>query len=73
MNLKKKKQSCTCDYLKTSNLSDLDGSTPKPAIRSGDTGQRITCFDSSQLITKLWNIDLQYECNISLHLGSQIS
>ena len=47
--------------MKTSNLSadnfkkilDLDGSTPKPAIRSGDTGQRIPCFDSCQLITKL--------------------
>ena len=50
-----------CDHLKTSNLSadnfkkilDLDGSTPEPAIRSGDTGQRIPCFDSCQLITTL--------------------
>ena len=50
-----------CDHLKTSNLSadnfkkilDLDGSTPEPAIRSGDTGQRIPCFDSCQLITIL--------------------
>ena len=41
--------------LKTSNLSvdnlkkilDLYGSTPEPSIRSGDTGQRILCFDSS--------------------------
>ena len=47
--------------MKTSNLSadnfkkvlDLDGSTPEPAIRSGDTGQRIPCFDSCQLITTL--------------------
>ena len=47
--------------MKTSNLSadnfkkilDLDGSTPEPAIRSGDTGQRIPCFDSCQLIATL--------------------
>ena len=47
--------------MKTSNLSadnlkkilDLDGSTPEPAIQSGDTGQRIPCFDSCQLITTL--------------------
>ena len=32
---------------------DLDGSTLEPAVRSGDTGQRIFCFDSFQLITKL--------------------
>ena len=29
---------------------NLNGSTPEPAIRSGDTGQRIPCFDSCQLI-----------------------
>ena len=34
-------------------ILDLDGSTPEPAIRSGDTGQRIPCFDSCQLITTL--------------------
>ena len=47
--------------MKTSNLSednfkkvlDLDESTAEPAIRSGDTGQRIPCFDSCQLITTL--------------------
>ena len=32
---------------------DLDGSTLDPAVRSGDTGQRIPCFDSCQLITTL--------------------
>ena len=45
--------------MKTSNFSadnfkkilDLDGSTP--ALRLGDTGQRIPCFDSCQLITTL--------------------
>ena len=50
-----------CDHLKTSNLSadnfkkilHLDGSTPEPAIRLGDTGMRIPCFDSCQLITTL--------------------
>ena len=44
--------------MKTSNLSaddfkevlELNGSTLEPAIRSGDTGQRIPCFD---------NIDVQ--------------
>ena len=47
--------------MKTSNLSadnfkkvlNLDGSTPEPAIQSGDTGQRILCFDCCQLITTL--------------------
>ena len=45
--------------MKTSNLSadivkkilDLDGPTPEPAIRTGDTGQQIPCFDSCLLIT----------------------
>ena len=32
---------------------DLDGSTLESAVRSGDTGQRIYCFDSCQLITIL--------------------
>ena len=49
------------DHVKTSNLSvdnfkkvfDLDGSTPEPVIWSGDTGQRIPCFYSCQLITTL--------------------
>ena len=35
------------------NILDLDGSSPEPAIRSGDTGRRIPCFDSCQLITTL--------------------
>ena len=59
MNLKKLNSSL--NHLKNSNLSadyfkkilDLDGSTPEPAIRSGDTGQRIPCFDSCQLMTTL--------------------
>ena len=33
-------------------ILDLDGSTTEPAIPSGNTGQRIPCFDSCQLITK---------------------
>ena len=45
--------------MKTSNLSvdnfkkvlDLDGLTPEPVIRSGDTGQRIHCFCSCQLFS----------------------
>ena len=32
---------------------DLDGSTLESAVRSGDTGQRISCDDSYQLITTL--------------------
>ena len=47
--------------MKTSNFSadnfkkilNLDGSTPDPAIWSGDTDQRILYFDSCQLITTL--------------------
>ena len=42
--------------LSTDNLKkrlDLDGSILEPAVRSGDTGQRIPCFDSCQLITTL--------------------
>ena len=34
-------------------LLALDGSTPEPAIRPGDTGQRIPCLDSCQMITTL--------------------
>ena len=32
---------------------DFDGSTTEPAIRSGDTYQRIPCVDICQLITTL--------------------
>ena len=38
---------------KLQKILDLDGSTPEPAIRSGDTGQRIPCVDSCQLMTTL--------------------
>ena len=57
--------------LKTSNLSadnvkkilDFDGSTPKPAIRSSDTGQQVPCFDSCQLIkTLMSNMCAQFSC-----------
>ena len=56
-----KKWTWACDHLKTGNLSadnlkkilDLDGSTPEPAIRSSDTGQRVPCFNSCQLMTSL--------------------
>ena len=34
-------------------ILDLDGSTPEPAVLSSDTGQRIPCFDSFQLIITL--------------------
>ena len=47
-------------------ILDLKGSTP---VRSGDTGQRISCFDSCQLVTTLM-------CNmraISVFLCSQTS
>ena len=52
-----------------SKLKDLDESTPEPAIRSGDTGQRILCFDSCQLITTL----MYNMCAISVFLCSQTS
>ena len=56
-----KKINLSLRSIETSNLSadnfkkvlDLDGSTLEPAVRSGDTGQRISCFDSCQLITLL--------------------
>ena len=34
-------------------ILNLDGWTPEPAIRSGDTGQRIPCYHSCQMITTL--------------------
>ena len=50
-----------CDHLKTrKKILNLDGSTPEPAIRSGDTGQWISCFDSCQLITTLM-CNMQYQ------------
>ena len=57
--------------LKKKTRHNLDGSTPEPAIPSGNTGQRILCFDSGQLTTTwMWNIRLQgpklaRKCNIS--------
>ena len=37
-------------------ILDFDGSTPEPAIQSGDAIQLIPCFDSN-------NVDVQYVCN----------
>ena len=62
--------------METSNFSadnfkkvlDLDGSTPEPAIRSSDTGQRIPCFDSCQLITTL--MCNQFSPGLPKYLGS---
>ena len=57
--------------LKKKTRHNLDGSTPDPAVWSGDTGQRILCFDSCQLTTtSMCNIRLQApklarNCNIS--------
>ena len=67
----------TYNRLKTNNLSadnfrkipDLDGSTPEPAIQSSDTGQRIPCFDSCQLITTLMSkgcVHYQFSCALKL-------
>ena len=50
-------------------ILDLDGSTSEHAIRSGDTGQRIPCFNSGQLITTL----MSNMCVISVFLCSQTS
>ena len=68
----KKNWTWACDHLKSSSLSadsfqktlELSGSIPEPAIRSGDTNQRIHCFDSCQLtatwmFTRMYNIGLQ--------------
>ena len=44
-----KKSKLSADNFKK--ILKLDGSTPEPAIRSGNTGQRIPCFDSCQLNT----------------------
>ena len=46
-----KKSKLSADNFKK--ILELDGSTPEPAIRSGNTGQRIPCFDSCQLNTTL--------------------
>ena len=62
-----------CDHLKTSYLAadnfkkilDLDGSTPEPAIRPSDTGQRVPCFDSCQLIKTLMSNVCALSCIIS--------
>ena len=74
----KKNQTWACDHLKTSNLSadnfkkilDLDGSTPEPAIRSSDTGQRIPCFEQLSIDQ---NIDVEWMCALSVFLCSQTS
>ena len=47
-----KKSKLSADNFKK--ILKLDGSTPEPAIRSGNTGQRIPCFDSC-----FDNIDVQ--------------
>ena len=44
-----KKNKLSADNFKK--ILELDGSTPEPAIRLGNTGQRIPCFDSCQLNT----------------------
>ena len=46
-----KKSKLSADNFKK--ILQLDGSTPEPAIRSGNTGQRIPCFESCQLNTTL--------------------
>ena len=49
----------TCQRI-TSKTSELSGSIPEPAIRSGDTGQQKHYFDSCHLIkTWMYNIRLQ--------------
>ena len=48
----------------------MDGSTPEPAVRSSDTGQRIPCFDSCQLITTLMsNGCVHYQLSCALNLA----
>ena len=33
-------------------VRNFDGSTPEPAMRSCDTGQRIPCFDNISVVRK---------------------
>ena len=55
-----KKLNLSLRWLKSSNLLELSGSIPEPAIGSGDTGQQKHYFDSCQLIkTWMYNIRLQ--------------
>ena len=73
MNLKKIKlepaitwKLVTCQRI-TSKILYLDGSTPEPVKRSSDTGQRVPCFDSCQLIKTL----MSNMCALSVFLCSQ--
>ena len=50
-------------------ILDLDELTPESVIRSGDTGQRIPCFDSCQLITTLIAICVQYQSSCAPKLA----
>jgi len=53
-------------------MLDLDGLTPEPAIRSGDTGQRISCCDSCQLIiTLMCNMCVQYQSSCAPKLAGK--
>ena len=47
----------------------FDGAIHEPAIRSSDTGQRIPCFDSCQLIKTLMSngcVHYQFSCALKL-------
>ena len=48
-------------------ILDLDRLTPESAIRSSDTGQRVPCFDTCQLIKTL----MSNMCALSVFLCSQ--
>ena len=49
----------TCQRITSKKMVDLDGLTPEPAIRTGDTGQQIPFLSIDH------STDVQYECNIS--------
>ena len=73
----KKKYTWACDHLKTSKLSadnfkiilDLDGSTPEPAIRSGDTGQRDPVLTAVNWSQHWCAICVQYQSSCSPKLA----
>ena len=64
-----RKKTWACDHFKTFNLSadnfkkysTLDGPTPEPAIRSGDTGQQIPWFTAINWSQHWCAIGVQYQ------------
>ena len=65
----------TCQRITSKKILDLYGSTPEPAIRPSDTGQRIPFFHSCQLITTLMSngcVHDQFSCALKLARKNEI-